>query len=345
MTGGPTEKRFGGLADAADIAFTLKGKTLVFGDQSPWAGGLLREWVARAELGAETRYFFQDLDTPWFETAERLAVKHGWNHYWSLACRYPWSFSVPGMEVNEVLNTTQSPHGLNYLIGPRTHGTLCAQNHCPEVLRLLAQMLDAETAWAGKLAAWADVPSGEAVDFNADSLVGVVKAFARRNGQARVECFSELFQNSPPLLRGQLPEECFWHVSTDGIRRHQSGQDTYAAPRGKALLLEFAARGWVLGCTQIPYLAETIALRDRHLPGLPVKLLYVFFDWEPAIPNPLRRVIAEHNRKKQRRGKPALDESNLRLNIIETYWRRRPSSISWQILGGRLNPRFELIAV
>jgi hypothetical protein len=335
----------GTLCDPASLTDALAHQTLVLGDQAPWAGGLLRAWVARTALQIHPDYYLQDLDTPWCATSERLAIKNGWNHYWSLACRYPWSFSVPGASVNDVLNTTQSPHGLAYLVGPKTDTTIYSQNACPLLGRLVPALLQREVTWAGRIAQWSGLTPPQDLCWPAENIRRLAHACAEIVGIESVQSFFELFRASPPWLYAHLPDHLFWHVTPTGTRLHAYAPRAFPVPRGRTLILEIAARGWVLGCTHLPYVQDVLHLRDHYLPGLIIRLLLIAFDWDIADYNPMHTVLAVHNHQRKRRGKLPLDGSTAALAAIEAYWRKRPSSISYHILGGRLNPRFQLVAL
>ena len=315
----------------------------MLGDQSPWAGGLLRASVVASELNGNIKYFLQDLDTPWFETSERVKIKQGWNNYWSLACRYPWSFCVPGQAINDILNTTRSPRGLGYLIGPRTNSTIYSHNTDRTIGQMLQDLLTREISWADQILTWAEKQSESVIDLPEYNIRELSEYFANLSKVGTVKGFFDFFQSSPPLTYSELPESEFWHCNTSGLRYSQSGPSTFPVPKAKALILEIAARGWILGCTHIPYLEKVLELKKQYLPGLPLRLLQITFDWRPALNNPMFAILRAHNKKRKSRKKPLWENIGPEFDEIESYWRKRPSSISYHMLGGELGPRFELL--
>lgn len=312
----------------------LAQRPVVLGDQSPWAGGLLRA-QALQQHGIAARYFWQDLDAPWVETAEKPAICHSWPPYWSLACRYPFSASMPDWQCADILNLSGSPAGLGWLSGPHQQLSLAAvaQQARHPALSLLQKLLQAELDWAQQLAQWRATPYDKISLPPHSTLWQLVQSLCHASGVA-VAPFSQLFAAEKPLLYHDLPAECFWHLDADGKRHPAPCAGSYPVPRALALVLECAARGWVLACTRLPYLDQVLALRQRHLPGLKIALLHVEFDWQAG---PLLPLVFETCRqRRQRRGRswqaPTLEQSA----HLDAWWRQRPSSLSLQVLGGRL---------
>jgi hypothetical protein len=322
-----------------DWRAALQGRSIVLGDQAPWAGGALRA-QALLQAGLTPRYFWQDLDAPWVETAERLHVCHGWPAYWSLACRYPYSACIPGWHDSQILNSCASPHGLQYLAGPRQHQSLAGVTQDAPLLALLRQMLQQEVAWASTLAQWRATPWDKIELPPSDDLAQCATACAARCGVREMERFSTLFAAEPPLLAAHLPPECFWHIDPAGRRWPMPQADTYAAPRALALVLEFAARGWLLACTSLPYLAQALALRERYLPGLRLPLLHIDLHW--ANGGLLQVLLTEYQARRWRRGKTAPMPEPAALARLDAYWSARPSCLSLQMLGGALQADFRV---
>ena len=74
----------------------LSGARIILGDQSPWAGGMLRWYAASQALDNEICYFIQDVDVPWVQCGSPdLRILRGWFSYYSMACKYHWTFCVP----------------------------------------------------------------------------------------------------------------------------------------------------------------------------------------------------------------------------------------------------------
>ena len=116
-------------------------------------------------------------------------------------------------------------------------------------------------------------------------------------------------------------------------------------PKGTILPLEIAANGWVLGCTRFSYLDAILELRDRFAPEQPLPLLSISFDWQFDGIDPLDEMLRIYNARKQRRGQPGYEAAPDALGAIRRYWRTRPTPLSWLILGGHLQPRFDYMEV
>ncbi|MEE8583893.1 MAG: class I SAM-dependent methyltransferase, partial [Acidobacteriota bacterium] len=79
-----------------DVREALAGQRVLMADQSAWAGGMLRWRAALQGLGNKTLYAVQDVDVPWVQKGRReVEIVRAWSSYYSLACKYPWSFSAP----------------------------------------------------------------------------------------------------------------------------------------------------------------------------------------------------------------------------------------------------------
>lgn len=190
---------------------------------------------------------------------------------------------------------------------------------------------------------WSGLDSTQDILLCQQNIHEFAQYFADLSDLGRVHSFFELFQESPPLLSSELPDHEFWHCTPSGLRRPTPGKSTFRVPKGRALILEIAARGWFLGCTHLSYLEDVLHLINRYLPGLPIHLLRISFDWKPTVIKPMLTILKAHNEKRKLRDKSLCDSSSSAFRAIEHYWRQRPSSISFHHLGGELNPCFELL--
>lgn len=324
---------------------------ILLGDQSPWAGGLVR-WLALKKLGIhEIVYCQQDADTPWKQEGDRVKVrvKRGWPHYWSLACRYPFSPSIPGLTLPHIRDTVKAPSGLQYLQGGNTARTIAAENTSPNgaVNGMLIDMLREEKQWAATVARFIGSTDGSRIEISARTPLEIAQTLADALMLGKVESLVELFGDSPPKTVGELPPQCFWSIDEDGIREEYQGfarPRDRIVPKGIALPLEVAARGWQLGFSSLGYLEKVTALRDRYLPGLEIQAVRIGFRWHIGA-DPVSAFVEYYlERKKRRREEPAVpDEQSI--DKIRRYWAGRPTAISYLVLKGELNPTLEYVVL
>ena len=330
------------ITDPKEIRALLSDRQLFLGDQAPWSGGHLREVAVRQHFGIKATYFHQDMDLPWIMGVDRLRIHYGWKPYWSLACRYPWSFSVPGLRNNDLLLASQSPRGLATLLGPVTRDTIWKLDSDPELTSKVIEMLDREREWAMQLREWAGL---EPVECPAVPQAGIKGLSDWSNGlfaPTQMVSMYEWFRDSPAVTATELPEDYYWYFTKDGLREREPGAGRFAAPRAHSLILEFAARGWVFGCTKLSYMQEVLKLRDQYLPGLPLRFLHISFSWTPEF-DPLQVQLERSRASRISRGKKPFELSQEDEQGFRNYNRHRLSSISAYILKGELSPLFQLI--
>ena len=77
-------------------------------------------------------------------------------------------------------------------------------------------------------------------------------------------------------------------------------------------------------------------MRDKFVPGLKLKFLEISFNWQ-LNPNPIEAMWDVFKVKKQLRGQYPQKPTN-DFERINAYWMNRPTTISYKILGGDLNP-------
>src|SRR3989344_543254 len=131
----------------------------------------------------------------------------------------------------------------------------------------------------------------------------------------------------------------------DGFRWPGTSAKGVVVPKGRALPIEFALRGWELGCTSMPYIEETLKIRNAYFKGVPIKLVRIAFDWDvPAriMPTFLERYEKRKRNRAGRTGRAFNPEEITKAKQLcdqaENYWRRRPSVLAYLLLGGELNP-------
>ncbi|KKU91060.1 MAG: hypothetical protein UY23_C0004G0005 [Candidatus Jorgensenbacteria bacterium GW2011_GWA1_48_11] len=343
---------------------------IVLGDQAPWVRGLLR-WLALRGANEEVGYIMQDADSPWVqqESVHQFHLKNGWPPYLSLAARFAWSPDIPPTNdkdaaslLNAIRMSVKAPRGQTYLVGPKTQGTILGLGNRPEIKDALLALLIEEHRWAGQIAEhFGASRNGISVPY------GNPREIAQELTQAlglgnRLGSVSELFRAERPLTLGHLPITEFWEVNEAGERRRATDRNSrnMIVPAGLALPLEFALRGWKLCFTQLPYLGEMVALRDRFLRGTPIRILRIEFDWEPAAGNPalvlrdvfrkkkFERWLLKQEKTKQSNPSPPPEPPTPPDHLfteISAYWRQNPSVISFLVLGGELNPTFREITL
>jgi hypothetical protein len=320
---------------------------IVLGDQSPWCGGLLRYQVVREMYSeAEVLYFFHDTDAPWVQSGGCVTISRGnfaWPPYFSLAVRFPWSFAVPGIGqdaiAQSVLGTFKDRGGLWYLTGPATIKIIAGCNG--EVVPWVRLMLQEEVAWAKFVAEVLGQEIVSEISITSDNdLVGLVSALNGGMIRKSTEVFSEQL-----LLTRALPASHYWLTDVNkGFRRKWTGEKLnkgeILVPGAEALVLEFAARGWLVGCTNLAYLQRVEQVRNRFTPGLKIKIAQVIFHWALE-KDPVSVLMDYYRARKRRRNQTPAEVSEPVLENIRSYWRSRPTSISYHILGGNLNARVE----
>jgi len=330
----------------------LVSRRITLGDQSPWAGGLLRLKVASQTYG-NVDYFLQDADAPWIQSniSRDVSLKRGWPNYWSFACRQPFSLETPTTRVDNMRQSLGSPKGLTYLIGPKTTQTIASESNNIKVNQLVKEMLLEEIRWSTKISEWLGNTDGakkgrlleEAVLTLNGNLTENLTQLSKWSGLiSSPTSFIDSFSKQPPQLVDIVPKSYYWVINNDGKRSELSegnrlSHNGVVVPKGRALPLEVAARGEVLGFTGLSYLDGVIGLRNKYVPDLTLRLAQIEFNWE-LDPDPIEAMWEVFNEKKRLRGqeveKPISD-----LERIRNYWRGRPTIISHTILGGELNPR------
>ncbi len=329
----------------------LADAVVVLGDQSPCAGGLTRLEAVQGYAG-RVEYFIQDADAPWLQDGDRhVNVKRGWPSYWALANRHPFSLEVPSTAVHNMRDSLRSPRGLSYLSGPRTDITIASGREHQTLAVLLKQMMLEEADWATKVCEYGGYTDGvmrgrgvkdklEACEV--DNPLDLTRQVAGWNGtNGRLGSFLEMNRQESPQLVGVLPDDHYWVVDNNGIRRPYdrrvplSRGDTLL-PKGRALPLEVAVKGAVLGFTNLGYLDDTLELRDRFVPNLPLKTVQIAFDWRVDF-DPIEPLWQEFKARKIARGQE-VTKPEAELGVIGDYWRRRPTTISHMIMGGEVNP-------
>lgn len=319
---------------------------VILGDQSPWTGGWLRmQAVAAASL--PYTYLVQDADAPWKQNGTTISVstKNRWTDYWSLASKYPFTPSAPGVEIGNVRNLYKAPNGLSYLVGPNTSKTIHSERHDHQIAKLVKNLLIHEANWAktvGKVLGIAS-ESDYRADQWIDTLTGchaiddIYHSVGQTHGIDRYQGFVDFFSNNPPLLTDALGRQRYWSIDKQGHRHEYSQRpDGVIVPKGQVLVLELSAMGFVLAYTGLQYLDKQIQLRNQLVPGLELNLLQVTFAWS-LFPNPLTQLVNEFAQRKAARNE-TVNVTDEDIRSIQDYWEGRPTSISQSILGGVLNP-------
>ncbi|MFP4022753.1 MAG: hypothetical protein ACLFTS_02815 [Candidatus Paceibacterota bacterium] len=314
-------------------------ETICLGDQSPWAGGLLR-LAAMREYTSDLKYFIHDGDAPWVAgNYDTPRVVKGWPKpsYFSLATRHPWSLATPDVSLEAPQASLKTPKGLSRLVGKTTKRTIFGMVNDPQLLELVKEILCEELAWSERLGDWLGVGGRYEIPKNGNLLE---LAEDLNPTDIPVKSFVELFRESLPLVYKELPKSYFWEIKPDdGTRMPCAGLNgNIVIPKGKALPLELAARGWALACTCLGYLDDVVALRDGYFPGLPIKIYYIDFDWKIE-PDPVNFLLESFKEKKKKRGQKIPDFNGAE-DSLNDYWKKRPTSISSKVLGGKLRPSF-----
>lgn len=300
---------------------------VLFGDQVPRNGGLLRQKVAQAHPAIdEVLYLRQDADTPWRETGQtQVKLTPRWADYWALGVRFPLTLSIPGVDMAPQRQSLRLPAGLTHLAGPRTSRTIWGD---PQTEYDQA-MYQSECDWARQLCDYAGVtpgpmtPYGDLVD---DSSIGLVS----------------FFRDDKPRLLHEVPSEYFWEIEpATRLRQKWDGQfraDRIYVPNGRLLPLEISVRGLWIGCTSLGYLTSSLQLRDQYLEGQTVSLCVVTFDWQLPF-DPVAAMFDTYVNRRRQAGKSVVAWPEADVAKIMDYWRQRPTTVSHAAIGGDLRPK------
>ena len=316
-----------------------EGEVICLGDQSPWAGGLLR-LAAMREYTDNLIYFFHDGDAPWVSgNSPEPRIIQGWpkESYFSLATRHPWSLAIPNLTLEAPRTSLGTPMGLSRLVGGPTQQMIFGMRDSSPLVDLVSDLLHQEISWAERLGDWLGI-DGRCELPESGSVLEIAESL--NTTDIPVKSFVELFLNEKPLTKKDLPSSYFWEIDfNEGTRKAcSSSNGRPVIPKGIALPLEIAARGWALGCTHLGYLQKVLQLRDRYYPGLPVIIYHINFDWE-IDPDPIDFLLDIFKERKRKRNQNVPD-FNGEGEMIKGYWRNRPTSASFSVLGGRLRPSF-----
>lgn len=313
-------------------------EVICMGDQSPWAGGLLR-LAAMREHTSNLLYYFHDGDAPWVignSPEPRIAKGFPKNSYFSLATRHPWSMVTPDVSLEAPRTSLKTPMGLSRLVGGYTQRMIFGMRKSPQLVQLVSELLSEELRWAENLSDWLGMHNRYDMP-ECDDVLDIAEAFNQTD--IPVRSFVELFRDSEPLVKKYLPPSYFWEIDLKkGTRKPCHSFDKPVMPKGKAVPLEIAARGWSLGCTHLGYLKPVLDLRDRFCPGLPIKIYHINFDWKVKI-DPIEYLLETFRAKKRKRNQ-SVPEFNGEEEKIRSYWRNRPTSASFSVLEGDLRPTF-----
>lgn len=339
---------------------------IILADQSTWNGGILRWMAVQKEFSdAELRYYVHDMDAPWVQCGGAPRIINGWPKpaYWSLAARYPWSLETINADFLAARAALGSPRGLAYLAGPRTSETILSLGNKSFLNELIADLLWEEVRWARIIADLLDIRHPE-MEFEFPSNIWDLSQYladlsAKKMGIkscTQVGSLVKLFGKKPPLLLGVLPNKYFWLISSNGLReeydgRKKLGPGDILVPKGFAIPLEISAKGWTIGVQGIKYADQVRRLRDTYAPGLKIKVLEVRFDWQLYV-DPIAALLERFLEKKRKRmRKKGIRDYKLPsfpqeiVDEIRSYWSQWPTSISWLILGGELNPTIKEVEI
>ncbi|KKU03195.1 MAG: hypothetical protein UX99_C0003G0034 [Candidatus Amesbacteria bacterium GW2011_GWB1_47_26] len=318
---------------------------IILGDQSPWTGGWLR-MQAVAAAGLPYIYLVQDADAPWKQNGSSTpSTKNGWTDYWSLASKNPWSPSVPGVEIGNVRSFHKAPSGLSHLTGPNTSQTIHSERQNYHLASLVKDLLIREANWARTVGAIlgiakeSDYRANQWIDAlqSCHTIDDIYRSMGHAHGIDRHQSLVDFFSNNPPLLINELGKHRYWSIDNRGHRHEYSRHpDGVVVPKGKALVLELCAQGFVLAYTGLGYLDKQIELRDQYVPGLMLKLLQISFVWSLS-PEPLPQLVNEFAQSKLAKHQ-TVDIRWEEVEGAQRYWAGRPTTISQSILGGDLNP-------
>ncbi len=330
---------------------------IFLGDQSPGMGGLLRAAAAEKIPGAEVTYVIQDADAPWKATGSSVAIVRSpkWPDYWATATRNAWSPNTPNHQSEGFRSSVGAPMGLVYLAGPSGGSTFHSERENAKVLELSTEMLVEEVTWARKVAELMGKTEGvKKADAMLDQLAKEkmnvyqsTKFIANEQGlSVPIDAMVDLFTREPVRLSEHIPPNNYWLISALGHRSEWDGKapqrGSILLPKGHALPLELAAKGYRIGYTGMSYKAEMLAMRDQFVPGLEVKMMNITFKWDFDGDNPLKALEAFYIRKNLERPVPKTVSVDTEIfEGINKYWMGRPTSISWLILGGKITPEFE----
>lgn len=325
---------------------------VVLGDQSPSMGGLLRAHVLAEATGIRATYFVQDVDAPWIQKGTpKISIDGGkWPTYWSSAVRIPYTPHTPGAEHDVMRQSMKTPYGLLYLVGPTGGISFVSERRNRTLAEKSTEMLLSEVEWARRVAEMLGKPDAiaraEEIERSLRKPNNVYESSSilldQQGTPGNISGLVQLFKEDPVRLATKLPANYYWLVTGEGYRTEYDGHLPAGAmlvPKGKALPLELAAKGLTLGYTNLGYLEKIRELRDQFVPDLPISLLQIQFDWDLDGENPLDLLAALYKEKRASGGKDSYVDPEM-LARAKEYWRGRPTSISWLILGGNLNPTF-----
>ncbi len=329
---------------------------ILLGDQSPFAGGLVRYLVVLKEFaGAEIIYNIHDTDAPWVANGQSLSICKGWKtNYWSTASRVAWSWDIPPAErthwtpadanlLNSLMTSMNMPNGLLYLAGPQTNLTLSGihQNVSGALFTdLSATMLKNELAWLNSLRQKLGLSEKSYIATQPEHWIQTMTGT-----ETPISTTSETFRKEPVSLIGRIPALYYWKMSRDGTRETWDGKSIDSSdllvPKAHALPLEDAYHGHTLACTGMPYLSEVMKLRDLYCPKVKIKILWIRFDWQPPV-DPAIIIAQEYIAERKLKRNKDIVIPEYMIESVRKYWSQRPTALGYQLLGGELNPSFEL---
>lgn len=304
--------------------------TIALNDPTSW--NTLLPAFAVEKAGKNVRCFVEDAAAPWLEGHEiGIRRKWPWPHRHRIASRFPWSPTTPDLHLESVAATLKTPWGLHYLIGPPDGKSAFEHEYTPELQEAARRLLQEEERWARVVAEWMgdDDPDKPLADFPKQTPpLRVAQGLAGILGTQAPESAVLFFQESPSRLAQEtaLPERYF-RKSPGGVM----------VPKPAALPLEWAARGHHILQSNEAFSNEIRSLRDTYLPGVSLRVATIVFNWELAT-DPLEALVAAYRKKKQERGTPFQEPRLEELDAIRTYWQTHPTTVSYLVLGGTLNP-------
>ncbi|MEE8585121.1 MAG: hypothetical protein V3T83_09755, partial [Acidobacteriota bacterium] len=232
-----------------------------------------------------------------------------------------------------------------YLIGPASNDTIYGYRGKPSAPYRdhLHRMLGDEVEWAVRLADILGLRAAPIGRLPPCGVHGLTRHLCQQLDLDPPQSFVECFRDGCLQATDLFPDRYYWWVTADGRRHGKPQPGTLKFPKGAILPLEICANSFVLGCTRLGYLDDILKLRDRFAPSLALRMLSISFDWNLGGGDPLEELLRVFNSRKSRRGQAPFHPASQVLAKIRRYWRRRPTVLSWLILGGELNPRYEYI--
>ena len=324
----------------------VEKKKVILGDQYPPGGGLLRRQVLE-KAGHLVSYFVQDIAPPW-NCHRVFAPKLFWGFkslrelggYAAMGVNLPWTLETPFLLLQDPIQSLSLKRGFVGFVGPKTSQTAYGLNRLdPETYYgILDKLAYVQIQHASHLAllTFMDaerVPTASWVSAEKRRLQGLCTASS---------LVSEFFRDPPHLIH-ELPPNFFWEIDVrTGWRFPYRGggrKSTCAyVPKGIALPLEFASRGFATGYTRLKYLSAVRRIRDQYIPGMEIPLCEIRFEWDPGkcITSTLVEV---YSRKLRLHGRVWALKGAMpgHLKHLVRFWRNRPTSLSHAILGGDLN--------